>query len=107
MLSQAAGPVGPALRLPDRRRDANGARRSCAGMRTDDDFHVASRIAQAVAWADVFLYSGMDRELVEDLSMVPLEKPEQARRLVAQGRSASFVSQADWTCALVQEDDEP
>ena len=92
MLSRAAGPVGPALRHLI---DAGGAERGPAllhGHQKDDDFHIALRIADAVAWADVFLYSGMDRELVEDLSMAALEKPDQGRRLVAQCRSATFVS---------------
>ena len=104
MLSQADGPVGPALRHLI---DADAPERGPAVLRgheRDADFHVASRIAEAVAWADVFLYSRLGRELVEDLSMVPLEKPEQARRLAAQGTSATLVSRADWTCALVQED---
>ncbi len=106
VLSRAAGPVGPALRCLI---DAGGAERGPTllhGHQKDDDFHIALRIAEAVAWADVFLYSGMDRELVEELSMVALEKPEQARRLVAQCRSATFVSAADWTRARAQGDDE-
>ncbi len=106
VLSRAGGPVGPALRHLI---DAGGAERGPTllhGHQKDDDFHIALRIAEAVAWADIFLYSGMDRELVEDLSMVALEKPEQARRLVAQCRSATFVSAADWTRARAQGDDE-
>jgi hypothetical protein len=106
VLSRAAGPVGPALRHLI---DAGGAERGptlLSGHQTDDDFHIASRIAEAVAWADVFLYSGMDHEVVGDLSMVALENPEQARRLVAQCRSATFVSAADWTKASAQADDD-
>ena len=106
ILSQAAGSVGPALR---RLIDADAPERGRAllhGHEKDDDFPIASRIADAVAWADVFLYSRLSRELVEDLSMVPLEKPDQARRLVAQAGSVTVVSRADWACALVQEEDE-
>ena len=106
MLSRAAGPVGPALRQLI---DAGAPERGPTllhGHEKDDDFHIASRIAEAVSWADVFLYSAMDRELVEDLSMVALEKPEQARRLVAQCRSATFVSAADWTRASAEGEDD-
>ena len=106
VLSHAAGAVGPSLRCLI---DAGGAERGLKvlhGHEKDDDFHIASRIAEAVAWADVFLYSGLDRELVEDLSMVSVEKPEQARRLVAQCRSALVVSLADWTRARAQDDEE-
>ncbi len=93
--------------MPDRRGGRGTGLKLLHGHEKDADFHIAGRIAEAVAWADVFLYSGLDRELVEDLSMASLEKPEQARRLVAQGRSASFVSVADWTRALVKEDEAP
>jgi hypothetical protein len=104
LLSCAAGVPGPALRCLI---DAGGTERGLEPLRgheQDADFHVASRIAEAVAWADVFLYSGMDRDVVEDLSIVPLEKPEQARRLVAQARSTTVVSLADLTRAVVQVD---
>jgi lactate racemase len=107
VLSHAVGPVGPALRCLI---DAGGAElglKQLRGHEHDDDFQIASRIAAAVSWADVFLYSGMDRDLVEELSIVPVEKPEQARRLVAQCRSALVVSQADRTCARAQEDEAP
>jgi lactate racemase len=107
VLSQANGPVGPALRCLI---DAGGAElglKLLRGHENDDDFHVAGRVAAAVSWSDVFLYSGMDRDLVEDLSIVPIEKPEQARRLVAQCHSALIVNQADRTAARVQEAEAP
>ncbi len=77
------------------------------GHERDYDFHLASRIAEAVSWADVFLLSATDRELVEDLSIASLEKLEQVGRLVAQCRSATIVSLAESTRALVQEDEAP
>ena len=107
VLSQANGPVGPALRCLI---DAGGAelgQKLLRGHENDDDFQIASRVAAAVSWADVFLYSGMDRDLVEELSLVPIEKPEQARRLVAQCRSALVVNQADRTRARAQEAEAP
>ncbi len=106
VLSHAAGPVGPALRCLIDAGGPEGGPTTLRGHEKDEDYYIASRIAQAVSWADVFLYSDLNRDLVEDLSMTPLEKPEQARRLVAQARSASVVSLADWTCARVQEEDE-
>jgi len=105
ILSNATGAVGPALRYLI---DAGGAERGeslLRGREMDDDFQVASRIAQAVAWADVFLYSELPRDLVEELSMTPIEKPEQARRLLAQGRSATILSLADWTRACVRDEE--
>ena len=41
----------------------------------------------------------------KSLSMTPIEKPEQARRLLAQGRSATILSLADWTRACVQDEE--
>jgi hypothetical protein len=62
-------------------------------------------VAQALAWADVFVLSGLAPELVEELSLIVLENPEQARRLVAKSGSCSFVSQAQFTRASVRDDD--
>jgi lactate racemase len=105
MLSSATGQIGPALRCLIDAGDAERGKSLLRGHEKDEDFHVASRIAQAVAWADVFLYSALPRELVEELSMIPIEKPVQARRLVAQGRSATFLSFADRTRAAVRVED--
>jgi nickel-dependent lactate racemase len=105
VLSQASGSAGPAVR---RLIDAGDAERGSTllhGHEKDDDFRFASRVARAVSWADVFLYSRLPRDLVEELSMVPIDKPEQARRLVAQVHSASFLSFADRTRVEVQEAD--
>jgi lactate racemase len=105
LLSHATGQVGPALRCLIDAGDAERGKSLLRGHEKDEDFHVASRIAQAVAWADVFLYSALPRELVEELSMIAIEKPEQARRLVAQGRSATFLSFADCTRAEARDDE--
>ena len=105
VLSRAAGSVGPALGCLLDASDAERGKSRLRGHESDQDFQIASRIAQAVSWADVFLYSGLPCDLVEELSMVPIEKPEQARRLVAQGGSASFVSQADRTRAHVRDEE--
>ncbi len=107
VLTNGAVVVGPALRGLI---DAGGAERGLKVLRgheRDFDFQLASRIAEAVSWADVFLFSSTDRELVEDLSMASLEKVEQVGRLVAQCRSATIVSLAESTRALVQEDEAP
>ena len=40
----------------------------------------------------------------KNLSIVALERPEQARRLVANSGSASFISRAELTLAEVDED---
>jgi nickel-dependent lactate racemase len=105
ILSQATGPIGPALRCLIDAGDAERKSTVLRGHERDDDFHLASRIARAVSWADVFLHSRFPRELVEDLSMIPIEKPEQARRLVGQVQSASFLSFAESTRVEVHDDE--
>ena len=70
-------------------------------MKGNDDFLAAHRLARALAWADLFVLSGLEPDVLDDLSIVALENPEQARRLVAKSGSCSFVSQAERTLALV------
>ena len=102
VLLRVRGAVGPALRslvdLEDPKRRADALR----GHLGDDDYLPARRIAQALAWADVFVLSGLDSELVDGLSLVALENPEQARRLVARSGSCSFISHAELTRARVR-----
>ena len=105
-LSRATGQIGPSLR---RLIDADDPKKRAAAIRgheADDDFLVARRLAQALAWADVFVLSGLATELVEDLSLIALDNPEQARRLITKSGSCSFVSQAELTRAVVREEDE-
>ncbi len=103
VLSRATGDVGPSLRSLI---DADDPKRGLAALRGHDldaDYLIARRLAQALAWADVFLLSGLDRELAENLSVIPLEQPEQARRLVARSGSCSFVNHGELTRAVVRE----
>ncbi len=49
----------------------------------------------------MFLASALDSDTVEGLSIVPLERPEQARRLAAASGSVTLVSRAELTHAEV------
>jgi len=106
VLSRATGNIGPSLRrLIDT--DVPQVRAAALkGHEGDDDFLAAHRLAHALAWADVYVLSGLAPDLVEDLSLFALEQPEQASRLVAQSGSCSFVSQAELTRAVVRAADE-
>jgi lactate racemase len=105
VLSRVKGPIGPAfqslLEMDDPKKRAAALR----GHEADEDFVAARQLAQALAWADVFVLSGLPPEVVDDLSLVALEDPEQARRLVAKSGSCSFVSHAELTRAHVREED--
>jgi len=72
-----------------------------SGHESDRDSVAGARLARALAWADVYLLSGLDREVVEDLSMVPVDRPEDVLRLASRSASCTFVSQAEWTRSFV------
>ena len=95
VLSKAGGPIGPALGRLMRGDQPRGAPEILRGLEHEADYPAADAIARAAAWADVFLASALDPQTVEDLGMTPLERPDQARRLVAQAYSCTFVDRAE------------
>jgi len=107
VLSRASGTIGPALQGLTGLDNPNDAMARLRGHESADDYLIARQLAQALAWADIFLLSSLPEEVVEDLSLVALESPEQARRLVAQSASCSFVSRAELTKAVVPGEDDP
>src|SRR5262249_8207592 len=106
VLSRASGAIGPSLR---RLIDTDDPRNAAAlrGQEGPDDYLTARRLARALAWADLFVYSALEPQVVEDLSIVPLERPEQARRIVANSGSSLFVSQAELTWADLETEEQP
>jgi lactate racemase len=101
VLSRVSGTIGPALQRLKGAEDPRDAVGALRGHEDDDDYPIAHRIARASAWADLFVASALDAEVLEDLSIVPLERPEQARRLAAGSGSVAFVSHAEFTRAAV------
>jgi hypothetical protein len=106
ILSRASGVLGPAVQRLMTASDARDATAALRGVQDAEDYPVARRLALALAWADVFLLSDLDPQDVEALSIVALDRPDQARRLVATCGSASFVSQAEFTRTHVVGEDE-
>ncbi len=104
LLSRASGPIGPSLRRLMEVEDPKNAAAALRGHEAFEDYRVARRLARAMAWADLFVYSGLEPQVVEDLSIVALERPEQARRLVANSGSTSFISRAELTLAEVEDE---
>jgi len=105
-LSRAEGTIGPALR---RLIDAGDPRLGPAALRgheTDRDYPPARRLAQALAWADIYLLSSLGPDVVEDLSMIALERPEEARRLVTSSGSCLVVSHAELIRSSVADESE-
>src|SRR5438105_1992268 len=79
--------IGPSLRRLIDADDPRNAAAALRGQEGTDDYLTARRLARALAWADLFVYSALEPQVVEDLAIVPLERPEQARRIVANSGS--------------------
>ena len=75
------------------------------GHDADLDSVAGRRLAQVLAWADVYLYSSIDPQVVEDLSMIPIDHPGDARRLLSRSSSCILVSHADRTRGTVREEE--
>ncbi|MGA2703312.1 MAG: lactate racemase domain-containing protein [Isosphaeraceae bacterium] len=104
-LSRTQGLIGPSLRRLTDAGDPKNAPAALRGHDSDPDSVAGRRLARVLAWADVYLYSGIDRQVVEDLSMVPIDHLDDARRLVARSSSCLLVSHADLTRGTVREEE--
>jgi lactate racemase len=104
-LSRAKGAIGPALARLIQAGDPRLGPAPLRGHEADPDYPAAHQLARALAWADVYLLSALGQEAVEDLAMIALDRPEEARRLVAASGSCLLVSQAERVRAVVA--DEP
>jgi lactate racemase len=106
VLSRVGGDLGPALqRLAGAGEPEAGlpALRESVG---EPDYPAALQLANALAWADVYLLSSLEDQVVEDLSMIPLGGPNEARRLAGGAASCLFLSQAELARAEVKDEAE-
>ncbi len=103
-LAPASGPLGPAVKRLAGAENPRAAANRLRGHEADPDYSAARKLAAAIAWADVYLYSGLDRDLVDDLAMVPLDRPEEARKLAGAAASCTFLSLADRTRVILAND---
>lgn len=106
VLSRAQGEVGPAMRRLIEARETHRGRSLLKGFETAPDYAIALRLSRALDWADVYLLSDLDPQVVEDLGIIPLDKARNATRLVANSRSCLFLSQAELTRGQVVESEE-
>ncbi len=65
------------------------------------DAQAAIEISNATDWANIYLLSQMDCDLVEDLLMTPLDDQEQVKRLLSDSGSTVFIQSAQHTYASV------
>jgi len=101
LLSRVEGTLGPALRRLVEVDDPRRGLRALAGHEGDPDYSVARALASALAWADLYLLSGLKSDEVEDLAIMPVERVDEARRLVLASHSCLVVSQAELTAVKV------
>ena len=105
VLSDASGPIGSAtLKLSGADR-FDSADVLLAGTEAEPDHASARALKEALDWADLYLWSGIDADEVEDLGLIPLGHPREARRLAESAIDAILVNHAEWTRALVSEDE--
>ena len=76
LLSRASGPIGPALRRLMEVEDPKNAAAALRGHEAFEDYRVARRLARALAWADLFVYSALEPQIVEE----PRHRPPRTTR---------------------------
>jgi hypothetical protein len=104
-LTRVAGEIGPSLQRIAGAGDPRRAGAALRGHESDADSIAGRQLARVLDWADVYLLSGMDRQSVEDLCMIPLDHPHEAQRLAARSDSCLVVNRAEWTRGTVESGD--
>lgn len=105
LLSEVEGEVGPALGRIASASDPTRGASLLKGSENESDYLAALKLAEALSWADVYLYSRLDESSVEDLGMIALGRPSEAARLARASDSCHVLSRAEATLALVGEDE--
>ncbi|MDA1015976.1 MAG: lactate racemase domain-containing protein [Planctomycetota bacterium] len=73
-------------------------------LETPADVVPATQWANAVDWARVYLLSGLDADVVEDLFATPVDSPDEIRRLLRNGGDCAFIAAAQNGYARVRSD---
>ncbi len=103
LLSSMKGEIGPAAsRLLGEDRPGLASLR---GAESEPDYTSARALVTAMEWADLYMLSGMEADLVESLGIMPLSNLAEANRLVRTGTEVAVLNNAQWTRVFVQEDD--
>jgi hypothetical protein len=105
VLSRAEGTLGPSLTRLSELSDPLAGPNALRGLEEAPDYELARRLLNVLAWADVYLLSSLSEADVEGLSMIPLGRPEEARRLAATIASCAFLNCAERTRVQVADED--
>ena len=105
VLSRARGPLGPAMQRLVGIDNPRAALTRLEGCKNEPDHAAAVQVAKAIDWADVYLHGELGAETAEDLAMIPLDRPNEARGLVSRSRSCLVVTHADQVRVVARKDE--
>jgi nickel-dependent lactate racemase len=100
VLSRAQGAIGPSLELARQTDDLAGALALARQQKLFDSARLWE-LALAAQHAQLCLLSSFPRELVEELSLTPLDRASQLQNLINQADSTLYLPDAHRTLALV------
>ena len=102
-LSRSQGEFGPAFQALLQAGDIRAGAAALSGAAGLSDYPAARRLAEALAWADVYVHSALDPNTLEELGVTPIEKPGLVRRLVGGASSVILLNCADRTRTTIAE----
>jgi nickel-dependent lactate racemase len=97
VLTQLDAPLTDGLKLVQESRKPRDAMRPLREQ-SPPDLLTATSLAQAVEWANVYLLSRLDPDLVEDLFMIPLGGVEEVGRLIDGEESLALIASGQHVC---------
>lgn len=102
ILSELSAETGPGMQLL---RESETPGDAIQPLRTffSPDLIPATQLAAAADWADVYLLSKLDGDIVEDLFMTPLANGEEAARLLQGDETCLFLPSAQHTFGRVRQ----
>lgn len=106
LLTEVEDQIGPAFRALVEADDPRQGPSLLRKARPSDDLAAARMVALALAWADVYLVSRLDPDLVENLGILPLDQPSEARRILASATSLNVIASANRTIVRLEEADQ-
>ncbi len=101
VLSELNQPPGVGLQMLMRYDDPTEGLRPLR-QAAPEDLMPATELAEAVDWADVYLLSQLDSDLVENLFMVPLESEAEVKRLLGVSEQVLFLPSAQHTFGRIR-----
>jgi len=99
VLSDIDEAPGSGIRLIRQCLDATDALKPLR-LEAPGDLVPATQLVNTLNWANVYLLSQLDVQLVEDLFMVPLGEQSEVQRLLASGGSCAFLPSAQNVCGV-------